>query len=111
MQDRTFWKEGGRLHRTADMRDDKSEGPLTAGQSTKFKANKKWTYSVSPLAKPGGEFTAGKAYVERWSLPPPPSTEGKKAGDLVSAIAAPVEEKSEDEMDDAELMEAILGKA
>lgn len=102
------------MHKTADAREDKSDGPLKDGQSTKFRRNKKWTHLVSPLSKPGGEFTRGRAYVERWSLPPPVSTVGvksKPAGDLVSAIAVEVVEKSEDEMDDVELMEAILGKA
>lgn len=74
-----------------------------------------------PGSVPGGAFTGGSAYAARWRLPPPVRA-GVAAGDLVSAIrpatpaAAPVggapaaPKKDEEEMDDLELMAAILGK-
>jgi hypothetical protein len=64
---------------------------------------------------PRGDFTSGRAYVQKWNLPRPAEVTGAVAaeGDLVSAIGAQenVAEQTpkEDEVDDIELMNAILG--
>lgn len=71
---------------------------------------------MPPAAIPTGQFTGAKAYVEKWSLPPPASWIGdgteKPAGDLLpSAVGrAPALPKASDEMDDAQLLAAITGK-
>lgn len=93
----------------------------------KHKEPKLWTTDVNPASLPQGEFTSGVAYAQRWRLPPPLRVGGEVAGgELVGAIgAATVTEaaevsapavtegqapKDEEEMDDLELMAAILGK-
>ncbi|CAK9784809.1 hypothetical protein CC85DRAFT_285286 [Cutaneotrichosporon oleaginosum] len=118
---RTFDKEARILDETAASR---------AGTATqtghvptlKHRKPKVWTADVVPGSVPAGGFTGGKAYAARWRLPPPVRA-GVAAGDLLSAIqpapvapAAPVADaastpkKDEEEMDDLELMAAILGK-
>ncbi|GMK57753.1 hypothetical protein CspeluHIS016_0405870 [Cutaneotrichosporon spelunceum] len=120
---RTFDKEARILDETAASR---------AGTATqtghlptlKHREPKLWSTDVTPGSVPTGSFTGGTAYSARWRLPPPVRA-GVTAGDLVSAIkvapssstaasasteAEATPKKDEEEMDDLELMAAILGK-
>lgn len=126
-QQRTFDKEARLLNETAASR--AGETTYTGHLPTlKHKKPKMWTGVVSPAELPQGEFTGGVAYAQRWRLPPPLRVGASAPGELVAAIGAgattataatpaAVKEqkadapaKDEEEMDDLELMAAILGK-
>ncbi|BEJ17625.1 hypothetical protein CspHIS471_0610260 [Cutaneotrichosporon sp. HIS471] len=120
---RTFDKEARILDETAASR----AGTATQSGHLPTLKNRKpklWTADAARGTIPTGAFSGGSAYAARWRLPPPVRA-GVEAGDLVSAIkpmaslalptAATVEgdvtpKKDEEEMDDLELMAAILGK-
>lgn len=123
---RTFDKEARILDETAASR----AGLATQSghlPTLKHRKPKVWSADVTPGSVPTGAFTGGQAYAQRWSLPPPVRA-GVAAGDLVSAIkpapavafgaaasesavgGAQAPKKDEEEMDDLELMAAILGK-
>jgi len=83
-------------------------GPL----GPRYRKPKKWTTAVAPERVPHGEFTGGREYVQRWTLPAPVQAAGPVEGDLVSAIGsapAPSSGGKEQDVDDIELMNAILG--
>lgn len=83
----------------------------TEARSHRFRKTKMWTREINPDKIPTGEFSAGRAYAGRWSLPAAASSEVEAAGDLISAIgSAPAEpQPTKDELEDLELMNAILG--
>ncbi|EIW73688.1 hypothetical protein TREMEDRAFT_73137 [Tremella mesenterica DSM 1558] len=82
---------------------------ITASQSTSNKhrpiSKSQWTISLSPSATPDPIFTAGKAYMERWTLPEP--------APILSEISPePLlvkDNETEKEMDDIDLVKSLFG--
>jgi hypothetical protein len=100
--------------RALDTRWEADNADSIAGAlGPRYRKPKMWTASIKPERVPTGEFSAGRQYAQRWRLPAAVQT-GTAEGDLVSAIgassasgsAAPA---SEEDIDDMELMNSILG--
>lgn len=103
-----------RLARSAFENADDSSAMRLSAASIKHKKPKMWTREINPNAVPSGEFTGAEAYIKRWTLPAPARWTGaaaKPEGDLVGALKGKqAKQQSQDELDDAQLMAAILGK-
>lgn len=107
-----FDLERVRLARSAFENADAGSAMRLSASSIKHKKPKMWTRDINPNAIPSGQFTGAEAYVKRWTLPAPARWTGaavKPQGDLVGAIRSKPKQQSQDELDDAQLMAAILG--
>jgi len=84
-QARTLAKERSSLDTLAPSTNSSS----TSATRVKYRKAPRyaWSTTVPATSLPSGEFSGGKEYIKRWSLPLPVTGEGKAAGDLTSAIA------------------------
>lgn len=91
-QARTLAKERGNLDTLAPSTNTSS----TSATRVKYRKAPRyeWSTIVAAASLPSGEFSGGKEYIRKWSLPLPVSSENKAAGDLTSALAGPGEGES-----------------